>query len=45
MLGHNLYFYFTMVLLVVVKEFFGTKLVSSCEESLAGLFHHYLCLD
>ena len=43
-LGHSLYFYFTVVLLVVVKEFFGTKIVSSGEESLTDLFHRYLSL-
>ena len=35
---------FSIVLLVVVKEFFGTKLVSSGEESLADLFRRYLSL-
>ena len=42
--GHNVYFCFSIVLLVVVKEFFGTKLVSSGEESLADLFRRYLSL-
>ena len=42
--GHNVYICFSIVLLVVVKEFFGTKLVSSGEESLADLFRRYLSL-
>ena len=40
----NCCFYFTIVLLVVVKEIFGTKLVSSGEESLSDLFRRYLSL-
>ena len=42
-LAHNLYFNITIVLLVVVNEFFGTDLFPLVKKYIAGLYYRYLC--
>ena len=36
--AYSLYFYFPIILLVVVKKFFGAKFIFSGEESWVGLW-------
>ena len=44
LLGHKLYRIFTIVLLVVVKEIFGTNLIASGEQIFVGSHYRFLSI-
>ena len=44
LLGHKLYGIFTIVLLVVVKEIFGTNLIASGEQIFVGSHYRFLSI-